>query len=289
MEPVVTTEKPAEQAPDLKTEMKQFLEKEEAPAEKQEAGTETESDKPDEEAKADEQEEDSEGEKEEDSKEDEKKRPNRYQKQKAKIDALEVMVKKHSSDVNEAVKIANIYRNRFKQAVERLQQIEHQVKSGQYQPNAHEEENWMLKSRQQEEGYKKEIEKQQQQEQAKQEILYAKQEMAEGYRSEALGLAKQFGLVGPQGQEFAKKVLKAYAFSLKAGESDSMKDIASTLATVSKQKRQGQLEREHLDNNRSAPSPIRTGTGRVPSYDLTGDYDKDRKQMKAFVESLKGK
>lgn len=292
MEPdaIVTTDKPAE-APDLKAEMKEFLDKE-AQAEKQDDGKENpQPGESDEEAEADEQEEDSEDSEEKDSedKKDDKKKPNRYQKLKAKNEALQALAQKHSADTNKAVEIANVYRNRYIQAMERLKAIENQAARGEYKPDPREQENWSLKSKLQEDEYRKEIEKKQSEEQAKQEILQAKEQMKEEYRSSALKLAKRFGMAGDEGKQFARQVLKAYAFSVQAGEPDSMEEIASTLMSANKRRQQGNLEREQLTANRSAPSPIRTGSGRAPSYDIVGDYDKDRKAMKAYLESLKGK
>lgn len=299
MEPQLTSEKPTEQVTDVKEDMKSFLAKETGQVEKQEDDLPEESSEleqkepetPDEEEKEPEDKEEEEDEKEEkeEKKDEDKKRPNRYQKQKAKIQALEVQVKKLTTDLSEAIRIAHVLDKRAKAFAKKYQEDFVRWQQGQLPTDA-EQENWVLKARQEEKEEADKLTKQQESELAKAEIIREKQEMAVNYQSEALELADTAGLTGKERIAFARKVLVQAAVEARLGNKVTLKQVAEELAPRLKTKRQVTPDEEQFAMNDRAPKLVQKGKGRIPNYNIEGkDSDSQKTTMLSFLESRRGK
>lgn len=268
--------------------------KEEAKQEKVEAKPEAASKKPeseeteedsDEEVKADSEksEEDSE-EKDEDGekKEAASKKPNRYQRLKAQRDHYAAESAKHRADVDEAVRVANIFRSRALALQQRLQEeLAKAAKQG-YSVSPEAEENFFLKQERQEGELSRQIAEQQRMERAKQEVLAEKQQLSQEFTAEALDLAQRMGFTGEAQRAEARRILRAYAMAHRAGEDISMQEVASTLSSLSKRQRVAQQERQQFETNAGAPRPLRGRSGVIPDYPAT------REGMTAFLKSLEG-
>jgi hypothetical protein len=256
---------------DIREEMeKSLVEDSETPVEvsEDEQSTETDEESEDKEDKGEEEE------------EGEKKKPNRYQKLKAREEAALAQARKHAGESQEALKIANTYRLRYLQAVERLREIQEQAVEAGWEPNPLEDENWTLKQQQRERELQQEFEKKQYEESVKQEMIETKQNMAAQFQQEALTLANKSGFKGDEARQFGSKVLRAYAFAVKAGEDVTMQDVASNLLQViDKRRSAGMISAQHRING-SAPKPIKPGHARTATYDATPEG------MESFLKSL---
>lgn len=295
MEEQLQASEQAPAKPDLLTEMREYAKELEKGDEQVDAKDPIKDPKPtdedpDEEKDPESKEEDSEEKDPEEKKEDEEKnRPNRYQKQKAKIEALSVLQKKTVSERDEAIVIANQYRDRLQKVVAKYEADLKAFKAGKVPTDA-DQELWVLKAKQEEAVRIKEIQEQQEQERVKQEILQSKQEQAAEYQTEALGLAKSHGLAGEEAKTFARRVLLYCATEWERGNKVSLKEAASEFGVVLKSRRQASQEQEQREVNGNAPRILQKGGTRAPSYDIKGKSDEEaKKTMAAFLESLKGK
>lgn len=78
-------------------------------------------------------------------------------------------------------------------------------------------------------------------------------QMVDQFYTESTGLSKQFG-----GKLSHTEILKAYAFSIEAGDNFTMAQVAQTLAQARGIARSNAQARQ-VETNRAAPSPIRAG------------------------------
>lgn len=285
-----TSEKPTEATPNASEEMLKFAEELQNGKQEDVDPPKPKSDDDDEDSEKDPDEaSDDEEEKDPEEKDEEKKnpKPNRYQRQKAKIESLEASYKKSSAETLEAIKYANIYRNRLNQVLAKYEADLKAAAEGKL-PTDVEQENWSLKAKQKESEYTAELDKQHQMEAAKREIEDSKQQMVVEYKTEALGISKKLGFVGQDAKDFARKVLKHYATELQDNDKVTMQEVAQELAAMTKQRQAAVAQRGQIDNNRTAPRTLKTGLGHAPSYDLSGDSEKDKNTMLAYLASLKG-
>jgi hypothetical protein len=288
-EQLQTSEKQTETKVDVKDEMRQFAESLEKGEEQGDVDPETDPKPVDEDESLDDEVEDKDKEPEDKEKDDEKKRPNRYQKQKAKIEAQAALISKVTSEKDEAIKIANAYRNRLLKIVAKYEADMKAVQAGKV-PSDADHELWALRSKQEEAKELEAIDKKLQEDRIKAEIDQNRSEMSQDYQAEAMSLAKSYGLAGEEGKAFARKVLLYTATEWESGNTKlTLKDAAKEFGLLMKKRRQTP-EQEQFDANSKAPSTIRRGGNRPPSYEITGkDEDSQKKIMKNYIDSLKGK
>lgn len=284
-----TSEKPvAEPKADVKDDMRQFAETLEKGEEQVDVDPEEDPKPVDEDSEKDLDDEQKEDDKDPEEKDDEKKRPNRYQKQKAKIEAQQVLIKKVSSERDDAIKIANTYRNRLLKVVDKYEKDFKALQAGR-SPSDTDHELWSLKAKQQEAEELAYMDKKQQEERIKAEIDAARSEQAIDYRVEAFELAKAYGLKGDESKAFARKVLLYTATEWESGNTKlTLKEAAKEFGLLLRKKKTP--EQEQFDVNSSAPSTIRRGGGKPPSYEIAGKSEEDQKKtMLAYIASVKGK
>jgi hypothetical protein len=281
--------------PDLLTEMREYAKKLEDGDKQVDAKDQAQDPKPTDEGPSEEEkdpeskEEDQEEKDPEEKKDEEKNRPNRYQKQKAKIEALTTLQKKTVSERDEAILIANQYRERLLKVVKKYEDDFKAFKAGKI-PTDSDQELWTYKAKQEEAERIAEIKKQQEQERIKAEINEAKAEQAAEYQSEALGLAKTYGLAGDEAKTFARRVLLYAATEWERGNQVSLKDVASEFGSILKNRRLASQETEQRAANAGAPKILQKGGTRTPNYEIKGkDPDEQKKIMAAYLQSLKGK
>jgi hypothetical protein len=272
---ITTTEKPGSSEPIKSTseQMKEFVSELEGKEEKPEESLEVEASNEDEPSEKKEEEE-------EDPEKDEKKKLNRYQRMKARAEEATKQLETVAKDKHEAIKIANIYRQRYLALEEKLKQFQERAKPAGIEESDVERENFSLKMREKERALSEEFEKSSKEEQAKQMLKARVDEMTQGYIDESFDIAAKYGYQGEQAKDVARKALKAYAFARQAGEDVTLKEVAETIMQVSKNRNIASQEKSQLEVNRKAPSPMRKGPGTIPNY------GNDKDSMKAFLAAV---
>ncbi|MBL0320572.1 MAG: hypothetical protein IPP74_14950 [Alphaproteobacteria bacterium] len=295
MEPIVTstetTAKPTEKV-DLRTEMINSL-KGEVESEEGAEGTEEEvvkESKPKAKAKAEETEDSSDEEESKDSDEEEEekdtdkpKKPNRYQRLKAQASAAQELAQRNARDLDEAVKIANLYRNRAIALEKRYNEELAKAKQVGYEVPHEAEENFRLKMKLSEQELEQSIRQQQDEARAKSLVESEVQDKAAQFTEQALSLSSGYGLRGEEAKDFARKVLRGYAIAAEAGEEVTMAEVAQTLAAVSQQRKKASQVRDQLETNSGAPKRINARAGGI-----TPDYPSTRDGMIAYLKSVSG-
>lgn len=272
-----------EQAPDIREQMLADVEKidTEEVAETQDAGQPTE-------IKAEESEESDKEDKEDEEKSDDKEdeadkpaKPNRYQRLKARAEAAAKLAEKHGTERDEAVKIANIYRNRFLAIQQQYQKL---VESNGIQISPEADENFRLKQAQRERELAEDFDRKNAEQRALAEAQAEKQALSEQFTSEALSLAGKSGLTGKEARDFAREVLVSFSMMRNAGDTNiTMKDIAVRLRNLRTAQSSSENISRQREANATAPRPIGGKKG------ANVDYPATREGMAAFVESLTGK
>ena len=276
MEPETPTEKPTT---DTRTEMIAEAEKlSQESEETQETKPEVkESEKPEEDRKP-------KPEDESDKDDPEAKKPNRYQRQKARAEAAEVLANKNAGERDEAVKYANVFLNRYESLVKEHKELRAKAAKAGLTFSPESDENFSLKQKERERQLYAKWEEQKALDTKKQQEEYAKNNMQEELKEQSRVYAKEAMTVvskymnGSSDEEMRKgaaKVLKAYAFACRAGEDMSMDEVAATLFQVTRKKSD---EERQLEVNSGAPSTLRPGKSGMVFKD-------NRSEMLAYAKS----
>lgn len=211
---------------------------------------------------------------------DKPKKPNRYQRLKAKSEAAMALSQKLQNEYDEAIKIANLWRNRALANEQRLKQELERAKTTGYETSPLADENFHLQLKLREQELESQIAQKQAEMRAQREVEAEKQEMATQFQEQALSLAQTMGLQGANASKMAVKILRAYAAENSAGGEVSMQEIAQALAAVSQRQNSAAAVRAQLESNAGAPKPVRGRGGAAPDYPATNEG------MAAFLRSL---
>lgn len=275
---------------DIRSEMLSFVEEKGSELEDEQGSEQTQTDEPIE--KEEDSEEDSskedEDSKDEDSEKDESepKKKNRYQKQKAKIEALSTTVKNITTERDEAIKIAYSYKTKLEAVIQKYKKDIEAFKSGKQITDA-EQDLWLLQTKTKEKETMEQLKIEQEKERIKQEILLEKEELKVQFQTEALSHAKRFGLSGEDAKSFARKILLYTATEAQAGREISIEEVANEFGQVYAKKKTGSLNKQQSIKNASLPRTFSSKSGKVPSFDLQHkDPEEDRKTMLSFLESI---
>jgi hypothetical protein len=252
--------------------------------EKEASGTETEAKEPENKEASDDDStpDDDSSSDEDDEKEGEKEgekpaKKNRYQKMRAKLQASEELVKKYSSERDEAVKYANIYRQRLLALQERYKSI---TEANKIELNPVEEENFKLKLNNKEQELTKKLEEEQIKERQKEELIAIQRQQTHEFAQEAINISSKFVTDKSQLKQYAAELLKAHAVALRADPDAEMSDTAKIFFAM--QKKNNPEAVQHQVNN--VPRPLVTKpTGTKPTFKSTRD------EALAFLDAeLKG-
>lgn len=229
----------------------------------------------------DDSEKDSDKEDEESDDKSDKSKPNRYQRLKAQRDTFKKQVEEVSSERDEAVKYANIYRNRYIAINSRLKQMEKAAQDSGAELNPLDEENFKLRLSQSEQELTKQYEQALEQERIKTQILTQKQEQTNLFITEALGIADKFVQDKAQLKPFARDLLKAHAIALRTDPEAQLKDTARLVASL---KGLNSSERIQHEVNSSVKRPIKpTNSGGKPTFKNVRE-----EMMASLEEELRG-
>jgi hypothetical protein len=214
-----------------------------------------------------------------DDSKDKKKKPNRYQKLKAREQAVRELAQKNASERDDAVKIANVFRNRYLQTEAMLKNIIAQVKANGFEVSEHQLENIQLKQRQSEQDLMKNIEEQQEKERIKTEIETTRKEMALDFATTSFNLAKRFApdVTFDQQKSIARQILRVHALRLESGEESTIQQSAKEVFSLLQK---SNPEREQLEANDRAPRTFKPGKAAPIKYESRRD------EAVAFLDSL---
>jgi hypothetical protein len=287
------SEQPANSEPkDIRADMLSFVEKgsdieDENPEspESNESEEKQEEDNEDSEEDSSKDDEESKDEEKDDDDSEPKKKKNRYQKQKAKIEALSSTVKTVTTQRDEAIKIAYSYRTKLEAVIAKYKKDFETFKSGNQLSEA-EQKLWLLETKNKEKEQMEQLQVEQEKERIKQDILLEKEEMKVQFQTEALSHAKRFGLSGDEAKIFARKILLYTATETEAGREISLEEVANDFGQIFAKKKTGSLNKQQSVVNKSTPRTFSSKSGKVPSFDLQHkDPDEDKRTMLAFLES----
>lgn len=213
-----------------------------------------------------------------DDKEDDKssKKQNRYQRLKAKAEAAQNLVKVATSERDEAIKYANIYRKRFQALEKRFTSI---ISDKNVEINPVDEENFSLKLRNEEQKLADEIDNYHQQERIKQEIQEQKQELSRDFATEALNLVSKVTKNKEEYRPLAKKVLTAHAIALRSNPEQTMQETAKLIFAMMKKT---SSDNEQHEANKSVPRPLVRGASRQGARPV---FKSMREEALAFLEN----
>ncbi len=249
--------------------------------EKEASGTETE-EKESKEASEEDSESDDDSSEKDDEKEDEKEgdkpaKKNRYQKMRSKLQASEELAKKYSSERDEAVKYANIYRQRLLALQERYKSV---IEVNKLELNPVEEENFKLKLNNKEQELTKKLEEELIRERQKEELIAVQRQQSFEFAQEALNLTSKFVSNKTDLKPTAGALLKAHAIALRADPDTSLSDTAKVFFAMKNKNNPEALQ--HQANNIPRPL-VNKPTGTKPTFKSTRD------EALAFLDAeLKG-